>query len=167
MTDSDLPTSNDVFPPGSSTAGRRYKCLLAGSLVLLLLAGGEFSLRGPVRTLRPAGSQDFAVYYCCSRAWTEGSDPYSPENLQLIARRSGGAPESFLHNAVSPPATFVVLAPLTALPWAAAKSVWLAINIILLGVVLYEVIRLAGPGLGGAGKILICAFVLALAPLHT
>ncbi len=133
--------------------------------MFLVIALGVFLVRGPGRAV--ARGEDFSVYYCSARAWVFGSDPYSTQNLQLIARRSGDAPSDFLHNAVSPPPTFVILSPLALLPWTAAKYTWLGLNLFLIIVMLVQIYRMNAPRLGGAGRMLLIAFFLALSPLHT
>ena len=83
--------------------------LFAFSGIFIGVACVKLYLRGINRGLEH--SNDFAVYYCSTRAWLDGTNPYDPENLRQIAEFSGGAPELNLANAFSPPVTFVVLAP--------------------------------------------------------
>jgi hypothetical protein len=137
--------------------------------VVLLLGVVWFALRGPVRGIG-GGNFDFALIYSAARAWLLGKDPYSMEVAQRVFVAAGGPkilepmsrPESSL---VYSPATFVVLAPVAALPWVAANWVWSLANIALVGVSLLLLARLAR--LGTTATMALWASMLWLAPAAT
>jgi hypothetical protein len=137
--------------------------------VVLLLGAVWFAWRGPLRGAG-GGNFDFALIYSSARAWLLGLDPYSMETAQRVFFDAGGPkilepmtrPESSL---VYLPATFVVLAPFAALPWAAANWAWTLANLALLGASLLMVGKLAR--LGVTGTMAMSASLLWLAPAAT
>jgi hypothetical protein len=151
------------------------------SLLLLLLAGSEFAVRGPVRALRTAtGFNDFLSPYIQADAWVRGLDPYSPQvllrlwpeaalhpqfvprevaNGTLVANR--GIPTAY------PITALVLLAPFSLIPWTAAYLLWLAINLVLFAGMIWALVKLAGFSFTEPRGILPIAAVLALAPFHS
>jgi hypothetical protein len=150
-------------------------------LVVLLLAGAEFLVRGSIRAVQSATLfNDFLSPYIQANAWTRGLDPYSPETLlrlwppdaahflflpkevadgTLIAKR--GIPTAY------PITALVLLAPLSRLPWHVAYALWLILNLALFAVMLRALVTLAGLSLREPEAILLLAAALALAPFHT
>ncbi len=152
-------------------------------LALLLLAGTEFVIRGPVRALQTAtGFNDFLSPYVQADAFVHGLDPYSPQillqrwpaeashflflprevaNGSLVANR--GIPTAY------PITALVLISPFSLLPWSLAYALWFAINLILFAIMLWVLVELAGfsGDLYWAGTILLVAGTLALAPFHT
>jgi hypothetical protein len=139
-----------------------WTCLLAA---LFIAAGAMFTWRGPLRALQMGN--DLAVYYTCARAWLHGGNPYDLATLQAEALQAGGAPAGLLNDALNPPTTFVLLAPLALLDWATARAVWLGVNLLSLLLALVALTRLARPELTPARTLLLAAFVLGLAPVQT
>ena len=112
---------------------RNWRFFLAA---LILLAAGEFLLRGPMRALGPgAGFNDFLPPYVQAKAWVQGIDPYSPTSLlelwpaeatrfeflpkevadgSLVTKR--GIPTAY------PPTCFLLLAPFMLLSWPLSTS---------------------------------------------
>jgi hypothetical protein len=160
-----LPSDMPGAAEGSARRAGRLGRLAAW--VLLAAAVAELGCRGPARALQMDGSTDLSLYYCCAKAWVQGADPYDLAVLKAIARQSGDAPQGLLNNAISPPVSFVVLAPLALLPWQAAKVVWLLANLALTAAMLHWLIRLVGMSWSRTGTIVLAALVLALAPIHT
>ena len=147
---------------GASRAGKVWVVVCA---FLLCAACAEFVARGVLRA--PGNSGDFAVFYAGARAWTHGTDPYDVENLKRVARQAGDVPENSLHSSSYPPATFVILVPVSLLPWQTAKVVLAGINTIAVLMLAYGVVRLADLRLTSPPGMLLAAGVLALAPIHT
>jgi len=150
-------------------------------LVLLLVAGGEFTLRGPVRAIRSATQfNDFLSPYIQAKAWIGGLDPYSPQIL-LKLWPAEAAHFSFLPKEVAngslvanrgiptayPITSLVLIAPFSALPWSLANALWLGINLALFSVMLCALVALAGFPCREPPAILLVAAALALAPFHT
>ena len=133
-------------------------------LVALLLAAAAYGfVRGPARAWR--GTIDLDVFYSASRAWLLGTNPYDNANLNAVFRAAGG--EKPLDLSLNPPVTFVVLAPLAALPWGVAEKAWTLLNVLLTGLCLLVGASLAGLRLGQRRTTFFLAFALALAPFHT
>jgi hypothetical protein len=133
-------------------------------LVALLLAAAACGfVRGPARAWR--GTIVLDVFYSASRAWLLGTNPYDNANLNAVFRAAGG--EKPLDLSLNPPVTFVVLAPLAALPWGVAEKAWTLLNVLLTGLCLLVGTRLAGLRLGQRRTTFFLAFALALAPFHT
>jgi hypothetical protein len=150
-------------------------------LVLFLIAGAEFVVRGPIRAVQSAtGFNDFLAPYIQANAWARGLDPYSPATLlrlwptgaaqfvflpievedgSLIAKR--GIPTAY------PITALVLIAPLSRLPWRVAYALWLTINLALFATMLYALMALAGFSYRSWEAILLVAATLALAPFHT
>ncbi len=152
-------------------------------LALLLLAGTEFVIRGPVRALQTAtGFNDFLSPYVQADAFVHGLDPYSPKvllrlwpatashflflpkevaNGSLVANR--GIPTAY------PITALVLIAPFSLLPWNLAYALWFAMNLILFAIMLWALVKLAGfcGDLYWPATILLLAGTLALAPFHT
>jgi hypothetical protein len=150
-------------------------------LVLLLVAGAEFMLRGPIRAIRTATQfNDFLSPYIQANAWMRGLDPYSPQvllklwpaqalhfdflpkevaNGTLVANR--GIPTAY------PITALVLVTPFSLLPWNVAYALWLAINLTLFSVTVCVLLSLAGVSYREPAGILLIAAALALAPFHT
>ncbi len=152
-------------------------------LALLLLAGTEFVVRGPVRAIQTAtGFNDFLSPYVQADAFVHGLDPYSPQvllrlwpatashlfflpkevaNGSLVANR--GIPTAY------PITALVLIAPFSLLPWNLAYVLWFAMNLILFAIMLRALVKLAGfsGDLYWPATILLLAGTLALAPFHT
>ncbi len=172
----------EYLPQGSrsnlSQPGNKWTVVC---LVLFLIAGAEFVVRGPIRAVRSAtGFNDFLAPYIQADAWTRGLDPYSPltllrlwphgaaqfvflptevEDGSLIAKR--GIPTAY------PITALVLIAPLSCLPWRVAYALWLTINLALFVAMLYALVALAGFSYRSRETILLVAATLALAPFHT
>ena len=157
---------------------RAHKFLL---LLLILAAGVEFGVRGPLRAARLGrGWNDFLSPYIQAKVWTKGLDPYSlkvflsewPADLHrpdfvahdaadgtLVARR--GVPSPY------PLTSFVLLAPFSVLPWATAHAVWTVVNLLAFACSLGALVSLTGLDWKEPRALLFLAIALALAPIHT
>jgi hypothetical protein len=150
-------------------------------LALILTAGAEFVVRGPIRAVQNSTQfNDFLSPYIQADAWTRGLDPYNPQTLlrlwppqaahlqfvprevadgSIIAKR--GIPTAY------PITSLVLVAPLSWLPWNLAYGLWFAINLTLFGLMLSVLVKLAGFSYRDIRGGLLIAFILALAPFHT
>ncbi|GJQ29015.1 MAG: hypothetical protein HBSAPP03_08990 [Phycisphaerae bacterium] len=139
---------------------------------LVALAAAWFAYRGPVRALRE-GNYDAALVYASARAWLTGHNPYVGADASSAWRAAGGPierdPMSTRAQAVLlyPPATFVALAPVAALPWNTAEIAWTAMNAALWVLTLAWSARLAGLTWGSTAGRTYWALGLAFAPAHT
>ncbi|MFZ1006072.1 MAG: glycosyltransferase family 87 protein [Candidatus Sulfotelmatobacter sp.] len=150
-------------------------------LALILAAGVEFVVRGPIRAVQSSTQfNDFLCPYIQADAWTRGLDPYGPQTLlrlwpaqaahlqfvprevadgSIIAKR--GIPTAY------PISSLVLIASLAWLPWNLAYGLWFAINLALFGIMLSVLVELAGFSYRDIRGGLLIALVLALAPFHT
>lgn len=164
-----------------ATAGQPYlKSKKLFLLFLILLAGVDFLVRGPLRGIKNTEWNDFVSLYIQSRLWVNGRDPYSmpdfvvawPGGLArphfvsqeaadgtLVARR--GVPSPY------PLTSFVVLAPLSLLPWPVARATWISLNVIGFGLTLVLFASLAAAKWTESRTQIFFALGLALAPFHT
>ena len=156
----------------------RSKSLL---ILLVLLAASEFIVRGPVRFLRAADFNDFISPYIQSRAMIEGMDPYSPEILVQLWPTEGTRRPDFIAKDLAegtlimkrgiptayPLTCLLMLAPLAIMPWPVAHLAWLAINICLILVLIWSLLKWCGFERNDWRGYVFVAFSLALAPLNT
>src|ERR1700680_2529992 len=158
----------------------RSRLRRVGLASLLLVASAEFVLRGPVRFVQAPNFNDFISPYTQTRAWIKSMDPYSPATLVAIWPRDAGQP-SFLKKDLAdgslvlkrgiptayPPTSFVLLAPVTWLPWHVAHRVWLAIGLLAFGLTVLSLMLLTDFQWREERTYLFLALALALAPFHT
>jgi len=165
------------MPSAKERSTRVWDILLA---VLLLCAGAEFVLRGPVRFAHAATFNDYISPYVQTRAWMEGEDPYSPQDLLRFwppeANRvdflSGVRPDDSLIfkwgiPTAYPLPTFALIAPIACLPWHIAQPVWLVITILSFAVTIASVMSFSKLRPRTRSGLVFLAISLALAPFHT
>ncbi len=148
-----------------STQDNKHKTKISACAILLVAFMVVLALRGPVRSITM--SQDFAVYYCCARTWLHGENCYDTETLRQTARDAGGAPELLLEDAMNPPTTFVLLASIAWMPWQAAIVTWMCLNLLAITISLIGLLKLSKIHLTLPRKLLLCALIIALVPMHT
>lgn len=159
----------DALPDKPETAGgpsRGWSFRLA--VALLLAACVYFAVRGPWRAMTdPSGGNNLRVYYCASRAWMQGLNPYDQAELDQINQQAGGGATRVDTSINFPPC----LPPMTIVgcidDWQTAKVVWLSLSVLLTGVCLWQLCVLLGLKRSDPRTLLLWAFGLALAPLHT
>lgn len=136
-----------------------WRWLILASLVAATL----FFHRGVARAL-DHGLRDFAGPFAGTRLFWAGGNPYDATALLATLERAG-ATDTAPPPAVYPAATFVALAPIALLPAHAAKLLFLAMGLLLLGVgvrVWAKELALSPSHTG-----LLCALTLAGSHLHT
>ena len=149
-------------------------------ILLVLLAGSEFVVRGPVRFLRAADFNDFLSPYIQSRALVKGMDPYSPQVLvQLWPGGTAHQPSFVAHDldegslvttrgipTAYPLSCLLLLAPVAVLPWPLAHVAWAIVNV---GLALLLIWTFLASGFQKTDwrAYAFVAFALALAPLQT
>lgn len=159
-----LADQNQMDACSAVAPASRAGWMLAMGLLALSLA--SLAWRGPWRAMD--NSRDFGLYYCSTRAFLDGGDPYLVGNLQSIAAATG-APTNFLDNAIAPPFTYVVLAPFAVMDFASAKVCWMGFNLLMAALLVHWLSIWAGvrPTLTNARGVLLIAMTLGLAPLAT
>lgn len=164
------------------TGGTSAKPPIVRTLAILAAVAGAvfFAIRGPLAAMEPApprrgGSYDLMWMYSASRAWLQGGNPYTIEGADDAFVSGGGATEmekKFRPGAreagrsglLYPPTTFVVMAPIGALPWSAAKLAWALVNAASLGGLAWALVRIAGLSWRGWRAWAVLALALVYAP---
>lgn len=147
---------------------------------LILAAGIEFGVRGPLRAARLDGWNDFLSPYIQSKAWTQGRDPYSvnvflsgwPATLDrpgFVAHDAADGTLIAKHGVPSPYplSSFVLLGPFSLLTWSTAHVAWIVINLLGFACSLAALVSLSGLTLKQPRAQLFLAIGLALTPFHT
>jgi hypothetical protein len=139
-------------------------------LVVLLLATGEFVVRGPLRVLRSGDFTDFSGMYVASRKWIAGGDPYRASDFKSTWVAVGGrdfegsrGSEANLRPAY-PPSSLPVLSPFALFGWSTARDLFLFFTLAMFPLFLCSALRLEGLPWKSEKGLLSSAFALALAP---
>lgn len=152
----------------SSSSSRTLRVVL---WVLVLLAGTEFLLRGPGRYLPGPGNwNDLSQNYTAARLWLKGQSPADPRNFVLLWRQQGHSRLDLddIRTHLSPPlGGLVVLAPVAALPWRAAKVTWLGILLFSFAATVYSLASTSEFRWNENRTLAFLAACLALAPFQT
>lgn len=149
-------------------AARTLKAFL---WILILIAGTEFLLRGPGRYLPgPSNWNDLSQNYTAAKLWLKGQSPADPRNFVILWKQEGHSRLDLddIRTHLSPPlGGLVVLAPVAALPWKAAKLTWLAILLLSFAATVYALASTAGFRWNETPTLVFIAACLALAPFQT
>lgn len=142
-----------------------FKFIVLVSIVLL--AGVELFLRGPLRVTR-AG--DFASTYVSTLQFIHGQNPYSPKDF-LVRWHAAGAPQKyslddFIQHPIYPPTALVIFAPLAKLswPWALRCYTW-SCTLGYLGLI-WLLARLVADSWRSLSRLGFVAFALAISPIQ-
>lgn len=148
--------------------------------ILVLLAGTEFLLRGPVRFAQHRDFNDFISPYIQTGAWLQGTDPYSPANLVRLWPAGAERPDflatdlaegSLVYKRGIPTAypltCFVLLAPIAILPWHIAQALWLLVSLLAYSATVLSLLSLTNLRRSPQSTYAFLALALALAPFHT
>jgi len=137
---------------------------------LLLLAGTEFIVRGPVRYLHPTNWNDLAQYYATSRLWMRGQNFAKAENFAALWRdelNDPMSPNTARMHISPPPGALVLFVPIAVLPWASAKLAWLGVLLAGFLATVLSLLKAARLSLREPSGLAFVAGCLALAPFHT
>lgn len=148
--------------------------------ILVLLAGSEWILRGPVRFVRGRDFNDLISPYTQSNLWIRGTDPYSPANLVRFWPPEASRPDFLAKDLADdslvykrgiptayPPSCLLILAPLAVLPWPIAHALWLALSVLAYSAAVASLLSLTDLCQSPHRMYLFVAFALGLAPFHT
>jgi Glycosyltransferase family 87 len=156
---------------GLTDPSPRSRTLRVALWILILLAGTEFLLRGPGRYLPGPGNwNDLSQNYTAARLWLKGQSPADPKNFVALWRQQGHARLDVddIRTHLSPPlGGLVVLAPVAALPWRAAKITWLGILLFSFAATVYALASTSGFRWNENRTLAFLAACLALAPFQT
>jgi len=139
--------------------------------ILLLLAAGEFVLRGPVRYLGwVAEWNDLSQNYTASKLWLQGQNPSDPANFVALWKQQVGSRLDLtdIRTHLAPPlGGLVVMAPIAAFPWKVAKVLWLIVLLVSFAATVWALMRAGGFRGNEVRTIAFIAGSLALAPFQT
>jgi len=157
---------------------RRHKVLL---FLFVTLFATEFLIRGPGRFFQEGSAiNDFISPFVQSKAWLEGTNPYSP--AELVRLWPKGAPHlDFLSRDAAagtlaakdgipspyPLTCFLILAPIAHAPWPAVHIALLATNVLCALLFIGILVSFLGLGRHDPRTYLLWGLGLGLAPLHT
>ena len=165
----DNPTSvnGDRYIVGSTWITRRM--LVVAGLALVLIASMVYTVRGPLRAYE--SQRDFTHFYTASKAWLIGQNPYDVEaQTALFLRISEGVPNVDREQPLSslyPPTTFVVMAPVAALPLRPALLAWVGVNTLLVVIGLLALLRVARLEPTNPRGLLLLSLFLVMGPVHS
>ena len=120
-----------------------------------------FVVRGPRRAL--TSSSDLRGPYTASVVWLKGMNPYDSKQLTVTHVNQGG--QGRLVQLLHPPGILPLLAPLAIFQWQTAKSVWLLVNLVSIGIIILSLLSIT-PKIAHQWGLLILG-TLAFAPIHT
>ena len=162
------------WPPLPDTAakdGRRAESRSAWywpAVAMLVCSCLYFAVRGPWRALtEPSGATDLRVYYCASRAWLQGQNPYDQKVLEQINLQAGGGDQK-VNTSLNFPPCLVPLSIIGGVPsWRTARVVWVGLGVLLTVVCLWQLTFLLRLQWSSAWTVMFWAIGLGLAPFHT
>jgi len=163
------PMALSTDSPTSQAVATSHWKVVAWS-VLVVVSAVLFTWRAVLDS--EPGRLDFVLVYSASRAWVTGANPYDVADIAQVWIDAGGpmdrSPTSrvFPH-LIYPPPTLLMLAPFGVLPWAWAEPVWVAANVMFLGVAIWAIASLAGFRWRQHRTWLFLAMALAFMPVHT
>jgi hypothetical protein len=160
---------------GSSISGHaggpHSRILKVFLFLLLVIAATEFVVRGPMRFLTTPGTwNDLSQNYVASKIWLAGENPCDPNNFIRVWIKEGQSrlqPSDVRTHLAPPLGVLVLLAPIAALPWPAAKVLWLTILLSIFVLALWSLFRVAQFRIEEPRALGFLAGSLALAPFHT
>ncbi len=139
--------------------------------ILIVLAGSEFIVRGPVRfMLNPTEWNDLSQNYTASRLWLKGQSPADPGNFVSLWKQESGSRLDLtdIRTHLAPPlGGLAVMAPIAAFHFKAAKILWLTVLLISFAATVWALALTAGMRWGEPRTLALIAGCLALAPFQT
>lgn len=110
----------------TSTPGFRQKILLIWVFVAIAICG---IVLGQREMAIPIDGYDFKAYWAASRLFLQGRNPIDADNMLALESRTeaGGAMMAW-----NPPMLWVILLPVSWMPFQTALLIWLGVNVILL-----------------------------------
>ena len=133
-------------------------------LVIIIAMLGDLVLRGIVPSLT-AGKNDFSDPFVGAWLWRHGSNPYDVALASAAGKRL--TESQVLVVPIYPPTTFLLVAPITFLPWGWANFVLAVLGTLGVCLIAFCVVRLAHRRVQDDKAWIMIALVLAFAPFHT
>jgi hypothetical protein len=145
---------------GAPSAQRGTGLLARGALLVLALYFAQAALLKPLA--RPYAYSDFATFYSAARCFAEHRDPYDFETLRGAGAPSfGGWIGRYFY---PPPFAACCVRPLLALPFGAARRLWVLVEAAAYLTAALLLVRSLFPHGDPAGPVLVGALVLPYAP---
>lgn len=137
------------------------RLLLIGVTILML---SDYVGRG-VFEAWSSEKNDFSDPYCGAWLWRHAQNPY---DVALATAVNISRARSYVKIVpVYPVTTYVLMVPLSFVPWQIANVVWAILGVAGVFLIAFSLTRLAGYKAGTDGFWLMVAIVFAFAPLHT
>ncbi len=163
----------------STSAASNALCVRTGRwafYLLLLVMVGQGVARIAFRSIPDAlqGSADLRSPYLSSRAWGQGIDPYSRENIaaeweQVRPAGSRNLVETdwLWFPSLYPPSTLAMIYPLTFIPWAVVRVGWVIANVLICVAACLAMIRILNLSWSDRRAQFLGAAFISLGPLVT
>jgi hypothetical protein len=140
---------------------RRAAFLILACLSLVMVA--DLVVRTVVPAFEPAKT-DFSELYTSAWLWRHGQNYYNSHLATVTHARLVGV--SVQLAPIYPPSTFVLLSPLTLMPYQYANFIWLLLSFSGVCGSTFLVWRLSGLAVGDVRTAALIAFLLSFAPMH-
>lgn len=137
---------------------------------LLVFAGANLLIRGPIDVSGNFNLCDFANHYASARMWLIGGNPYDRTALPVVWQASGpGAVRTLMEEwyGLLPPGAFVIFAPVAAMPAGIAIAMWLLLSVACIAVCLLSVLSFTHLRAGSLKGMFLISGSLAAAPFQT
>lgn len=132
--------------------------------ILMTIAFGDFIFRAVLPSYANF-KNDFSDPYLASGLWRHGENPY---DVQLATRANHDlAGDDSAIVPVYPPSAYLLVAPLSFLPWKLANLLWSVAGLLSVVMSAYLLPRMAGLSFKGNMAWLLAACVVSAAPMHT
>lgn len=125
------------------TASDKPRLLVA--LVIIVIALLNILWLWQLGATSEIGKGDFLAYWSASSLLRNGQNPYAPELVLDVQQSQIGTSWDYPIMTWNPPSLLVFLLPLAGLPFPAAKSVWLIINLTIILLATVMLIRIYLP----------------------
>lgn len=133
-------------------------------LVIIVLMLGDFLFRGIVPSFT-TGKNDFTDPYVGAYLWRQGSNPYDTADATAAGKLLTGSQLRVVP--IYPPTTYLLVSPLTFLPWSWANLILATLETLGVCIVAWCVVGLSRRTLRDDAAWIIAALVLAFASFHT
>jgi hypothetical protein len=153
-------TANAILPGIPFLNSSWFKLLVA--LIVLLMAG-DFIFGGIVPSFT-TGKNDFSDPYVGSWLWAHGQNPYDSTLVTATANRLTHSSLPVIP--IYPLTTYLLIAPLSVLPWSWASLAWTLTSAAAIGLILWTLLQIARFKATDPGAWLLAALVFGFAPLH-
>jgi len=137
--------------------------ILLAFIILIML--GDFVYRDVAPALI-ARKNDFSDPFIGAWLWRHGENPYDRALAAATSKQLVGSRLSIVP--IYPPATYLLVAPLSLLPWRSANLCWAALGLAGVGIIAWSLVRMGRfAAIHDTKAWLIAAIVFTFRPFHT